>query len=51
MCDRYLPSRRDTIPQPFRDLPFYGKRCLSPADALMEPYWGPTDELLAKCAW
>ena len=120
MCNRYLPSRRDAIPQPFRDLPFYGgdyapgigprqpgpfvlpdrivvgqwglipwfakeqvpkdargrplmtnnarsetmaklptfrdawkdgKRCLIPADAFMEPYWGPVDALFAKCAW
>ncbi len=24
MCNRYEPSRRERIPQPFRDLPFYG---------------------------
>lgn len=24
MCNRYEPTRRERIPQPFRNLPFYG---------------------------
>ncbi len=120
MCNRYLPSRREIISQPFRNLPYYGgdyppsigprqpgpfvtadriqvgqwglipwfakeqvqkdpkgrplmtnnarsetmstrptfkdawkngQRCLVPADAFMEPYWGPVDALFGKCAW
>ncbi len=120
MCNRYQSTPRDRLPQPFRDLPFYGgdyapsigprqagpfvlpdravvgqwglipwfakeqvpkdlkgrplmtnnarsesmaklptfrdawkngQRCLIPAEAFMEPYWGPIDALLTKCAW
>lgn len=35
----------------FRDAWKAGQRCLIPAEAFMEPYWGPVDALFGKCAW